>query len=117
MRPWPLLSTPLLPHPTNNSLLSYSAHIEPLWHAWISYSVDTPPHLDPIKATGDRPWAPREHVPNRTFSRAAYKPYNTCVELPSATSTVCVCVCVMSADTPNRTKDKIQAWQPFAAPR
>ncbi|KAK4137719.1 hypothetical protein BT67DRAFT_447466 [Trichocladium antarcticum] len=70
-----------------------NAHIEPLWHAWISYLVDTPPPLEPLaKMAADRAWAPREHVPNRTFSRAAYKPYNT-------------------------TKDKIQAWQPFAAPR
>ncbi|KAK4185188.1 NADH ubiquinone oxidoreductase subunit NDUFA12-domain-containing protein [Podospora australis] len=67
--------------------------IEPLWHAWISYAVDVPPTKDPLtQAIGNRPWAPKEHVPNRTFTRAAFKTYNT-------------------------TKPKIQTWQPFAAPR
>ncbi|KAL2020564.1 hypothetical protein VTK56DRAFT_8152 [Thermocarpiscus australiensis] len=70
-----------------------AAHIEPLWHAWISYAVDTPPHQDPVKAASDaRPWAPKDHVPNNTFGRTAYRPYNT-------------------------TKPKIEAWEPFAAPR
>ncbi|KAL2163052.1 hypothetical protein VTH06DRAFT_6888 [Thermothelomyces fergusii] len=69
-----------------------AGHIEPLWHAWISYAVDTPPNQDPIKATGDRPWNPKEHVPNRTLSRGAFKTYNT-------------------------TKPKIQSWEPVAAPR
>ncbi|KAK0666420.1 NADH ubiquinone oxidoreductase subunit NDUFA12-domain-containing protein [Cercophora samala] len=72
-----------------------AGHIEPLWHAWISYSVDTPPNKDPITtATGiaNRPWANTEHIPNRTFTRAAFKTYNT-------------------------TKPKIQSWQPVAAPR
>lgn len=41
--------------------------------------VDTPPNQDPLMATADRPWAPREHVPNYTLTRGAYKPYNTCV--------------------------------------
>ncbi|SPQ21571.1 ed1e55a2-0f94-40b1-a373-66e0f8b0a7e9 [Thermothielavioides terrestris] len=69
------------------------AHIEPQWHAWISYATDTPPNQDPITAaTGDRPWAPKAHVPNYTLTRGAFKPYNT-------------------------TKPKIQAWEPFAAPR
>ncbi|KAK4250296.1 NADH ubiquinone oxidoreductase subunit NDUFA12-domain-containing protein [Corynascus novoguineensis] len=69
-----------------------AAHIEPLWHAWISYAVDTLPNQDPIKATGDRPWSPKEHVPNRTATRGAFKTYST-------------------------TKPKIQSWEPMAAPR
>ncbi|KAK3898983.1 NADH ubiquinone oxidoreductase subunit NDUFA12-domain-containing protein [Staphylotrichum tortipilum] len=69
-----------------------AAHIEPLWHAWISYSVDTPPTQDPIQAASFKPWSPKGHIPNLTFTRGAYKPYNT-------------------------TKPKIQAWEPFAAPR
>ncbi|KAK4235902.1 NADH ubiquinone oxidoreductase subunit NDUFA12-domain-containing protein [Achaetomium macrosporum] len=69
-----------------------AAHIEPLWHAWISYAVDTPPNQDPIMATANRPWNPKVHTPNRTLTRGAYKPYNT-------------------------TKPKIQSWEPFAAPR
>ncbi|KAL1840062.1 hypothetical protein VTJ49DRAFT_838 [Mycothermus thermophilus] len=70
-----------------------AGHIEPLWHAWISYAVDTPPNQDPLMATADaRPWAPKGHIPNRTFTRGAYKPYNT-------------------------TKPKIESWQPVAAPR
>ncbi len=58
---------------------NHSAHIEPLWHAWISYAVDTPPSQDPIKAASEKPWSPKEHVPNRTFTRGAFKTYNTFV--------------------------------------
>ncbi|KAJ4306625.1 hypothetical protein N0V88_001430 [Collariella sp. IMI 366227] len=69
-----------------------AAQIEPLWHAWISYSVDTPPTQDPLMSTLNRPWAPKSHIPNRTFTRGAFKTYNT-------------------------TKPKLQAWEPIAAPR
>ncbi|KAK4464751.1 NADH ubiquinone oxidoreductase subunit NDUFA12-domain-containing protein [Cladorrhinum samala] len=70
-----------------------AGHIEPLWRSWISYTIDTPPTLDPIvQATGDRPWAPKTHVPNQTFTRAAFKTYNT-------------------------TKPKMESWKPFAAPK
>nr|7ZM7_h Chain h, NADH dehydrogenase [ubiquinone] 1 alpha subcomplex subunit [Thermochaetoides thermophila DSM 1495]7ZMB_h Chain h, NADH dehydrogenase [ubiquinone] 1 alpha subcomplex subunit [Thermochaetoides thermophila DSM 1495]7ZMG_h Chain h, NADH dehydrogenase [ubiquinone] 1 alpha subcomplex subunit [Thermochaetoides thermophila DSM 1495] len=68
-----------------------AAHIEPMWHAWISYQVDTPPTREPLTQI-ERPWAPKEHVPNRSFTRGAYKPYNT-------------------------TQPKIQSWEPKAAPR
>ncbi|KAJ4389326.1 hypothetical protein N0V93_006792 [Gnomoniopsis smithogilvyi] len=67
------------------------AQIEPLWHAWISYAVDTPPTLDPIAKTA-RSWAKPYHIPNYTGTRAAYKPYNT-------------------------VKPKIDAWEPFAKQR
>jgi len=56
----------------------HSAQIEPLWHAWISYAVDTPPTLEPL-AKVSRPWAKNYHTPNYTATRAAYKPYNTYV--------------------------------------
>lgn len=53
------------------------AHIEPGWHAWISYMVDKPPTEDKILQMGQRPWELKEHRPNPTFSRGAYKPYST----------------------------------------
>ena len=43
--------------------------------------VDKPPTEDPILQTGVRPWEPKEHIPNLTASRAAYKPYSTYVFL------------------------------------
>ncbi|PQE22292.1 hypothetical protein CJF32_00004649 [Rutstroemia sp. NJR-2017a WRK4] len=52
-------------------------HIEPGWHAWISYMVDKPPTEDPILRTGVRPWELPHHRPNLTASRAAYKTYST----------------------------------------
>lgn len=56
----------------------FSAHVEPFWHAWLSYSVDTPPNKDPLGALAtNRPWAAKEHIPNLTFTRQAYKPYST----------------------------------------
>lgn len=47
-----------------------------MWHSWISYAIDTPPPQDPLYGK-PRSWAKPVHVPNLTFSRAAYKPYNT----------------------------------------
>ncbi|KAK4142320.1 NADH ubiquinone oxidoreductase subunit NDUFA12-domain-containing protein [Dichotomopilus funicola] len=69
-----------------------AAHSEPLWHAWLAYVNDVPPNQDPLRAAADRPWAPKEHVPNRTATRGAFKTYST-------------------------TQPKIKAWEPFAAPR
>ncbi|EFX03951.1 NADH-ubiquinone oxidoreductase subunit [Grosmannia clavigera kw1407] len=67
--------------------------IEPLWHAWLSYSVDQPPTQDPLMALADsRPWVTLEHKPNYTATRGAFKTYNT-------------------------TKPKISSWEPIAAPR
>ncbi|KAK3374205.1 NADH ubiquinone oxidoreductase subunit NDUFA12-domain-containing protein [Lasiosphaeria ovina] len=68
-----------------------AGHIEPLWHMWISYGVDTPPNQDPL-AVSNRSWASPHHIPNHTQTRGAYKPYNT-------------------------TKPKIQAWEPVAVAR
>ncbi|KAJ5689134.1 hypothetical protein N7462_003526 [Penicillium macrosclerotiorum] len=66
--------------------------IEPGWHAWISYMVDSPPHADKILQTGVRTWELPEHRPNPTLSRAAFKTYST-------------------------TRPKYSAWTPVAAPR
>ncbi|KAK0754442.1 NADH ubiquinone oxidoreductase subunit NDUFA12-domain-containing protein [Schizothecium vesticola] len=66
-------------------------HIEPMWHSWISYAIDTPPPQDPLYGK-PRSWAKPVHIPNLTFSRAAYKPYNT-------------------------VKAKTKAWEPVALPR
>ncbi|KAK4075687.1 hypothetical protein Trihar35433_2247 [Trichoderma harzianum] len=54
-----------------------AAHIEPGWHAWISYSVDKPPTQDSLIATGTRHFEPALPKPNFTGTRGAYKPYNT----------------------------------------
>lgn len=71
----------------------YSSQVEPLWHAWLAYAVDTPPHNDSLMASANaRPWAVPEHRPNFTGTRGAFKTYST-------------------------TKPKISAWQPVAAPR
>ncbi len=70
-----------------------SSQVEPLWHAWLAYSLDTPPNQDPLMASAAaRPWAVPEHRPNYTGTRGAYRPYNT-------------------------TKPKLNAWEPVAAPR
>ncbi|KAK0618988.1 NADH ubiquinone oxidoreductase subunit NDUFA12-domain-containing protein [Immersiella caudata] len=68
-----------------------AAHIEPQWHLWISYGIDTPPNQDPITAKA-RSWASAEHIPNQTFGPTAFRTYNT-------------------------TKPKIKAWQPVARAR
>lgn len=60
-----------------------SAHIEPLWHAWISYAVDKPPTEEPL-AKVTRSWAKPHHIPNYTLTRGAYRPYNTYVPSHSA---------------------------------
>ncbi|PYI09990.1 putative NADH-ubiquinone oxidoreductase subunit B17.2 [Aspergillus sclerotiicarbonarius CBS 121057] len=69
-----------------------ASHIEPGWHAWISYLVDAPPTADKIMQTGIRRWELPEHRPNLTLSRAAFKTYST-------------------------TRPKYSAWTPVAAPR
>ncbi|CAF9916928.1 MAG: hypothetical protein GOMPHAMPRED_001156 [Gomphillus americanus] len=51
--------------------------IEPGWHLWMSYAVDKPPSEDALLKTGVRAWEIKEHRPNMTISRAAYKPYST----------------------------------------
>jgi hypothetical protein len=62
-----------------NRLSSIRSHIEPGWHAWISYMVDKPPTQDPILQTGVRPWELTEHRPNLSAGRAAYRTYSTYV--------------------------------------
>jgi len=55
------------------------AQLEPGWHAWISYLVDKAPNADLILKTGVRPWELKEHRPNLTATRAAFKTYSTWV--------------------------------------
>lgn len=71
-------------------VVAFSAHIEPLWHSWISYAIDTPPNQDPI-ASASRPWANPNHVPNPTFSRGAFKTYSTYVK-PRIVSEIPICL-------------------------
>lgn len=54
-----------------------AAHIEPGWHAWISYMVDTPPTQDKLIAAGTRKFEPLNPKPNYTMTRGAFKTYNT----------------------------------------
>ncbi|KEY70126.1 hypothetical protein S7711_08656 [Stachybotrys chartarum IBT 7711] len=69
-----------------------AAHIEPGWHAWMSYMVDKPPTEDPLIKTGTRVFEPSKPLPNFTMGPGAWKTYNT-------------------------VKPKIAAWEPVAAPR
>ncbi|KAI0426227.1 NADH:ubiquinone oxidoreductase 13.4kD subunit [Xylaria sp. FL1042] len=56
-----------------------AAHIEPGWHAWISYLVDKPPTQDAVLQYKRRAWEDTDpkSIPNYTLSRGAYKPYST----------------------------------------
>ncbi|KAM3476173.1 hypothetical protein MY8738_007069 [Beauveria namnaoensis] len=69
-----------------------AAQIEPGWHAWMSYAVDTVPGEDPLLTAGTRKFEPALPKPNYTQTRGAFKTYNT-------------------------TKSKLTAWEPVAAPR
>ncbi|KAF7507257.1 hypothetical protein GJ744_010815 [Endocarpon pusillum] len=69
-----------------------ASHIEPGWHAWISYMVEQPPGKDEILQTGIREWEPKEHRMTATMTRAAYRPYST-------------------------VKPKLSAWHPVARAR
>ncbi|KAL2068180.1 hypothetical protein VTL71DRAFT_16278 [Oculimacula yallundae] len=68
------------------------SHIEPGWHAWISYMVDKPPTEDPILQTQVRSWELPDHRPNFTQTRGAFKTYST-------------------------VKPKLNAWTPVVAQR
>ncbi|KAG6012211.1 hypothetical protein E4U54_007657 [Claviceps lovelessii] len=69
-----------------------AAHIEPGWHAWMSYSLDKPPTEDPLIVVGLRKFEKPYPIPNYTQTRGAFKTYST-------------------------TKPKISAWEPVAAQR
>ncbi|KAI5790125.1 putative NADH-ubiquinone oxidoreductase subunit B17.2 [Geopyxis carbonaria] len=56
-----------------------AAQVEPGWHAWLHYLADKPPGIDPVLQHERRPWEKKEHIPNLTFTRSAYKPYSTFV--------------------------------------
>jgi NADH:ubiquinone oxidoreductase subunit len=53
------------------------SHIEPGWHAWMSYMVDKPPPDDKLLQVGVRSWELEKPRPNMTLSRGAYRPYST----------------------------------------
>ncbi|PHH52204.1 NADH dehydrogenase [ubiquinone] 1 alpha subcomplex subunit N7BM [Ceratocystis fimbriata CBS 114723] len=61
-----------------------AGHIEPGWHAWISYAVDQPPTQDALLQTKVRKWERPESIINLTATPGAYKPYNTTVPKLSA---------------------------------
>lgn len=44
---------------------------------WLHYANDLPPNEEPVLKHVAKPWEPKEHIPNVTLTRAAYKPYNT----------------------------------------
>jgi len=69
-----------------------ASHIEPGWHAWMSYLVDKAPTEDKIMELGIRPWESKQPRVNMTGGRAAYRPYST-------------------------VKPKYDAWKPVAKPR
>ena len=54
-----------------------ASHIDPGWHAWISYMVDKAPTEDKLMQMGLRPWESPTPRTNYTQSRGAYRPYNT----------------------------------------
>lgn len=99
----------------NQGTPHHSAQIEPLWHAWISYAVDTPPTLDPLAKTA-RSWAKPYHIPNYTATRGAYKPYNTYVHTRQDL-TVYIPFVYESDKVFSSVKPKIDAWEPFAKQR
>ncbi|KAF3919184.1 hypothetical protein AA313_de0207328 [Arthrobotrys entomopaga] len=68
-----------------------AAEIEPQWHAWMSYAIDTPPSQSVIPNTGYERWGHNIGY-NPTQTRGAYKPYST-------------------------VKPKISAWEPKVAVR
>lgn len=68
------------PQPGVLTQFTHRSQIEPLWHSWISYAIDTPPNKDPLAMTS-RPWAPSKHIPNQTFAPTAFRTYNTFVTL------------------------------------
>lgn len=54
-----------------------AAQIEPGWHAWMSYAIDTPPPQDSLIQIGARATDPKLPLPNMTMSRGAFKTYST----------------------------------------
>ncbi|KAI6250725.1 NADH dehydrogenase [ubiquinone] 1 alpha subcomplex subunit N7BM [Erysiphe necator] len=60
------------------------SHIEPGWHAWISYMVDKPPTQDKLLHTKTKQWELPDHRPHPTSTRGAFKTYSTV--LPKITS-------------------------------
>lgn len=53
-----------------------AAHINPGWHAWISYMVDKPPTEDPVISSVQR-WTVDPPAPNWTATRGNFATYNT----------------------------------------
>jgi NADH:ubiquinone oxidoreductase subunit len=76
-------------HVAKKLTMGYSSHIEPGWHAWISYMVDKPPTQDPILQTNVRAWEIPEHRPNFTATRGAFKTYSTSVYTLNSPTRTC----------------------------
>jgi NADH:ubiquinone oxidoreductase subunit len=53
-----------------------AAHINPGWHAWISYMVDKPPTQDAVLSSNQH-WAVDPPNPNFTATRGNFATYNT----------------------------------------
>jgi NADH:ubiquinone oxidoreductase subunit len=54
-----------------------AAQIEPGWHAWMSYLIDTPPGKDGLTQAGTRAFEPTAPKPNFTGTSGAFKTYST----------------------------------------
>ena len=55
-----------------------ASHIEPGWHAWMSYMTETTPGAaDVAAAAGSAKTLPAKPRPNLTMSRGAFKTYST----------------------------------------
>ncbi|KAK9451195.1 NADH ubiquinone oxidoreductase subunit NDUFA12-domain-containing protein [Limtongia smithiae] len=53
------------------------SQIEPGWHGWLGYLVDTPPNSLSADATSKRGYPTPAVVPNMTGTPGAYVPYST----------------------------------------
>jgi NADH:ubiquinone oxidoreductase subunit len=64
--------------------LAEPSKVPPEWHAWLHYTVDSPPTAEAYRP---KPWQ-RAHVPNMTGTREAYRPSGSILrsgERPKAT--------------------------------
>jgi len=50
--------------------LAEASKVPPEWHAWLHYTVDTPPTEEAYRA---KPWE-KPHIPNMTGTPQAYRP-------------------------------------------
>ncbi|KAK9240933.1 NADH ubiquinone oxidoreductase subunit NDUFA12-domain-containing protein [Lipomyces kononenkoae] len=64
------------------------SQIEPAWHGWLGYLVDTPPNALEPEQTTVRKYPTPDVVPNGTGTRNAYVPYSTIKPRVSAWSPI-----------------------------